>query len=69
MAGLYSSLKRVCRNDGAGRVLYFADFGAELVLQEVILGAKRIRLQLATFCRRCRVITEAVPIVAYASIL
>src|SRR5208337_4824681 len=26
-------------NEGAGRVLYFADFGAELVLREVVLGA------------------------------
>jgi hypothetical protein len=26
-------------NQGAGRVLYFADFGPELMLQEVILGA------------------------------
>jgi len=27
-------------NESAGRVLYFADFGAELVLREVILGAE-----------------------------
>jgi hypothetical protein len=27
-------------NESAGRVLYFADFGPELILREVILGAE-----------------------------
>jgi hypothetical protein len=36
---VFLRLKEGIWNKGAGRVLYFADFGAELVLQEVILGA------------------------------
>jgi len=36
---VFLELKDGIWNEGAGRVLYFADFGPELVLQEVILGA------------------------------
>ena len=36
---VFLELKEGIWNEGAGRVLYFADFGPELVLQEVILGA------------------------------
>ena len=36
---VFLELKDGVRNERAGRVLYFADFGPELVLQEVILGA------------------------------
>jgi hypothetical protein len=35
----FLELKDGVWNEGAGRVLYFADFGPELMLQEVILGA------------------------------
>ena len=36
---VFLELKEGVWNERAGRVLYFADFGSELVLQEVILGA------------------------------
>lgn len=36
---VFLELREGIWNEGAGRVLYFADFGPELVLQEVILGA------------------------------
>jgi hypothetical protein len=36
---VFLELKDGVWNEGAGRVLYFADFGPELILQEVILGA------------------------------
>ncbi len=36
---VFLRLKEGIWNQGAGRVLYFADFGAELALQEVILGS------------------------------
>jgi hypothetical protein len=36
---VFLELKDGVWNEGAGRMLYFADFGPELVLQEVILGA------------------------------
>ena len=35
---VFLTLKDGVWNESAGRVLYFADFGPELVLQEVILG-------------------------------
>lgn len=37
---VFLQLKEGIWNEGAGRVLYFADFGAELILREVILGAQ-----------------------------
>jgi hypothetical protein len=36
---VFLELKDGVWNEGAGRVLYFADFGPELVLKDVILGA------------------------------
>jgi hypothetical protein len=36
---VFLELKDCVWNEGAGRMLYFADFGTELVLKEVILGA------------------------------
>jgi len=36
---VFLELKEGVWNERAGRVLYFADFGPELVLQEVVLGA------------------------------
>lgn len=36
---VFLELKDSVWNEGAGRMLYFADFGAELVLKDVILGA------------------------------
>ena len=36
---MFLELKDSVWNEGAGRMLYFADFGPELVLKDVILGA------------------------------